>query len=90
MQKRVIKQAQHTEDFQKEKLHSSIHASCLSACEFVGAAEVTAEKVCQHVENWLEPKSEVTSADLRRVAGMALHQYSPAAAQIYVNIKNVN
>lgn len=90
MKKRVVKRAKHTEEFQKEKLRSSIHASCLSVCDFAGAADQTAEMVCRHVEDWLEPKAEITSSDLRRVAGSALQKYSPAAAHVYVNIHNVN
>lgn len=90
MQKRVVKRTKHTEHFQKEKLHKSIQASCLSARDFIGAAELTAQKVCHHVEEWLELKHEVTSADLRRVAAIALYKYSPSAAYIYVTIHDVN
>jgi transcriptional regulator NrdR family protein len=90
MQKRIVKRTKHTEEYQKQKLRSSIHASCLSAREFAGAAEVTAEKVCQHVEDWLDQKHEVTSDDLRRVAASALYQYNPSAAYIYVTVSDVN
>lgn len=90
MQKRVIKRTKHTENYQPEKLKKSIHASCLSALEFVGAAEVTAENVCKHVDSWLEMKDEVTSSDLRRVAANALYKYNPSAAYIYATVQDVN
>lgn len=90
MQKRIIKQKKHTEHYQRDKLHNSIHASCLSVRDFVGAAELTAKHVCDGVEEWLEKKHEVTSADVRRVAGTILYQYSPSAAYIYVTIHDVN
>lgn len=81
--KRVVKKRRHTEHYQREKLEQSITASCLSVRDFIGAAELTAEKVCDHVEQWLEEKHEVTSRDIRRVAGDALHTYSPHAAYVY-------
>lgn len=90
MHKRIIKQKKHTEHYQRDKLHSSIHASCLSVRDFVGAAELTAKNVCDGVEEWLEQKHEVTSADIRRVAGTILYKYSPSAAYIYVTIQDVN
>lgn len=89
-QKRIVKRRRHTEQYQREKLQKSIHASCLSVCDFVGAAELTAEKVCDHVESWLGEKPEVTSGDLRRIAGGALRSYSPHAAYVYETIQEVS
>ena len=89
MNKRIIKKAKQTEHYQRDKLHSSIKASCMSSLEFVGASELNAELVCNHVEKWLENKEEVTSADIRRVAGSGLFKYNPSAAYVYVNIDEV-
>lgn len=90
MQKRIIKRKKHTEHYQREKLHSSIHASCLSVRDFAGAAELTAAHVCSAVEEWLEQKHEVTSADIRRIAGRMLYKYNPSAAYVYLTIHDVN
>lgn len=85
-QKRVVKRYRHTEHYQREKLQKSIAASCLSVRDFVGAAELYAEHVCNHVEAWLEEKHEVTSRDIRRVASDALRTYSPHAAYVYATV----
>lgn len=89
MKKRIVKKQQHTEQYQREKLQKSIHASCLSVRDFVGAAELTAEKVCDHVESWLDEKYEVTSRDIRQVAANALKMYSPHAAYVYETVWSV-
>lgn len=87
---RIIKRQNHTEPYQREKLHGSIHAVCLSVRDFVGAAELTAERVCDHVEQWLHDKSEITSADVRRVAANALERYNPSAAILYETHLNIS
>lgn len=73
----------HSEMFDPLKLHQSIVAACLAVREFEGAADVTAERVCKAVLDWLMTKDEVTSADLRRVAAKHLAIYHPEAAYIY-------
>lgn len=90
MSYRVVKRKLHTEPYQRQKLHRSIQASCLSVRDFVGAAEITAERVCSHVEAWLKDKSEITSSDIRRVASQSLHYYSPYAAQLYSTHTDIN
>jgi transcriptional regulator NrdR family protein len=85
-QKRIVKRRRHTEQYQRQKLEKSIHASCLSVRDFVGAAELTATMVCDHVESWLAEKNEVTSVDIRRIAGNALRTYSPDAAYVYETV----
>lgn len=72
-----------SEAFQLEKLHASILAACLSVRSPEGLAETTAHSVCQHVFQWCEPKSEVTSRDLRRKASEALQVLHPEAAYLY-------
>lgn len=90
MSERVIKRKKHTEHYQREKLEKSIHAACLSVREFTGSAELTARHVCNHVETWLEDKLEVTSHDLRLIAGRYLQQYNPSAALVYVTHMEIN
>lgn len=72
-----------TESFQRNKLHASIRAACLSVRTPEGEAEMTASNVCDAVIVWLETKPEVTSADVRRKATETLESYHPEAAYLY-------
>lgn len=72
-----------TENFQRDKLHSSIVAACLSVQAPVRQAEAIATAVCDHVIEWLETRPEVTSDDLRRAAVRRLHVHHPDAAYFY-------
>lgn len=80
----VVKRNSHnSEVFDPVKLHRSILAACMTVRAFEGEAHATAEHVCKDVIDWLEQKTEVTSADIRRVAGRCLHIYHPDAAYMY-------
>lgn len=72
-----------SEHFQREKLHASIRAACLSVRSPEGVAETTASNVCDAVIIWLETKPEVTSGDLRRKATETLESFHPEAAYLY-------
>ena len=72
-----------SESFQREKLHASVQAACLSVRSPEGEAEMTANKVCDAVILWLDTKPEVTSADLRRKASETLERHHPEAAYLY-------
>ena len=72
-----------TETFDRTKLHYRIKAACLSERSHDGAADSTAEKVCDAVIVWLEERPEVTSHDIRRIASRHLTRYNPGAAYIY-------
>lgn len=72
-----------SEQFQRDKLHASILAACLSVRSPEGVAEMTARNVCDAVVVWLETKPEVTSADLRRIASKTLDIHHPEAAYLY-------
>jgi transcriptional regulator NrdR family protein len=73
----------HTEQFQRDKLHASIRAACLSVRSPEGVAESTASRVCDAVIIWLDTKPEVTSHDLRRKATESLESFHPEAAYLY-------
>lgn len=73
----------HNETYDERKLYASIYASCLSVRTPVGAAELTAERVCHDLLAWLDHKTEVTSADIRRQASEHLHAYHQDAAYFY-------
>lgn len=72
-----------TERFDRNKLHTSIRAACLSVRSPEGEAETTASGVCDMVIIWLETKPEVTSHDLRRKATETLESFHPEAAYLY-------
>jgi transcriptional regulator NrdR family protein len=72
-----------TESFDRNKLHASIRAACLSVRSPEGEAEMIADKVCDVIDAWLGTKSEVTSNDLRRKATEALTSFHPEAAYLY-------
>ncbi len=72
-----------SERFNREKLHASIVASCLSARAPEGHAEFTARRVCDDVIIWLEQRPEVTSYDIRIVTARHLKKYHPEAAYLY-------
>lgn len=73
--------------FDPLKLHNSIVAACLSVRSHEGEAHTTAERVCRSVIDWLAPKDEVTSSDIRRVASRHLSTYHPEAAYMYQNME---
>lgn len=80
----VIKRTtKHSEVFDPVKLHASIVAACLAVRAFEGEAHATAERVCRSVIDWLNTKTEVTTADIRRVAARHLHIYHEEAAYMY-------
>ena len=72
-----------TESYQRDKLHASVLAACLSVRSPEGEAEIITQKVCDAVEKWLSEKPEVTSGDLRRKAGETLEIHHPEAAFLY-------
>lgn len=81
-QKRVVSRS-HTSIYEPETLAKSIHKVCMKTFGFAGEAELTAIRVSQEVEAWLEDKEEVTVADIKRRAAAALHKYNPRAAFEY-------
>ena len=72
-----------SEVFQSDKLHSSISSACLSVRSQDGLADDVAKRVCDAVGMWCQEKPEVTSNDIRRVAGKHLEKYHPEAAYLY-------
>ncbi len=72
-----------TERFDKDKLHASIQAACLSVRSPHGMAQSAADSVCQTVIVWCSKKPEITSDDLRRVAADHLQIIHPEAAYLY-------
>jgi transcriptional regulator NrdR family protein len=75
--------ARPSESFNRDKLHASIRAACLSVRSPEGEAEMIAKNVCDSMTRWLDTKPEVTSHDLRRKATAALHSLHPEAAYLY-------
>jgi|SRR5690606_10087359 len=72
-----------SEDFQTAKLRSSLIAACLSVKTPRGQAETIADQVIDAVTTWLQKKPEVTSRDIRHIAGKHLETHHPEAAYMY-------
>ncbi len=72
-----------TEHFEREKMHKSIVAACLSCGVPTGHAESIARRITDEVVDWLRDKPEVTSEDLRRTATHYLKTHHPDAAYLY-------
>lgn len=81
--KHIVKRNNRSETYDERKLYASIYASCLSVREPENAAELIAEKVCGDVGEWLQHKSEVSSADIRKEASTFLETLNPNAAFLY-------
>lgn len=71
------------EAFDRDKLHASVYAACLSVQSPEGHARQTAEHVCAVVVAWCSNKQVITSADVRRQAAKALTAHHPDAAYLY-------
>ncbi|MFZ1301697.1 MAG: ATP cone domain-containing protein [Candidatus Microsaccharimonas sp.] len=71
------------EEFDREKLHKSIVAACLSCGVPTGHAESIARHITDEVVDWLSDKPEVTSEDLRITATHYLKTHHPDAAYLY-------
>lgn len=72
-----------SEEFDPEKLHRSIVASCLSLRTPDGQAEEIARHVCLEVIRWCGNRPEITSADIRRVGAKVFAKHHPEAAYLY-------
>lgn len=85
----VLDQHGASRPFDPLQLHSSIVSVCLSVRAREGEAHTTAERVCRKVIDWLAPKTEVTSHDIRRVASQHLATYHPEAAYMYQQMEMI-
>ncbi len=65
------------------KLVLSIRHACHSVGIGDGAARDTAAQVEQAVAKWISNKTEVTSNDIRHVAGTKLQTLAPEAGYLY-------
>lgn len=72
-----------SEAFDPIRLHGSILRASMAVRAFEGEAHDIAERVCTHVIDWLEHKTEVSTEDIRRVASKHLSVYHPDVAYMY-------
>ena len=81
----VIKQRgrRPSEPLSRDKLYQSVKRACLQVRAPEGVAEQVAEQACRDVEHWCQSRPEITSDDIRRVAGRTLKQHHPEAAYLY-------
>jgi len=85
----VIDRTGQPEKYNVTKLQASIRAACLSVRTPIGEADLTAERVCREIADWLETKAEITANDLRRKAALPLQIYNPEAAYVYAELNNL-
>jgi transcriptional regulator NrdR family protein len=84
MKTHIVKRTpNYTEPYDERKLYASVYAACLSVRTPVGEAELTAARVCAEMQPWVNTKTEVTSADIRRKTTTCLQVYNPDAAYMY-------
>ena len=81
----IVKRAGHSEPYDLRKLYASIYSACLSVRETPPTAELIAERVVKEFDKWLEHKHEVTSNDIRRVAGKYLTAINSDAGYMYLH-----
>jgi hypothetical protein len=80
----VVKHHTHdSESFDVVRLHGSVLRACMAVRAFEGESHDIAERVCKHVIDWLENKTEVSSEDIRRICSSKLAIYHPEAAYMY-------
>lgn len=85
----VHKQSGQIEEFNLDKLRTSIIKSCQATGDQPKTAEQFAEQVCSQVEDWLIDKTAITSNDLASQVGGFLTKYNPEASQYYQNFKKI-
>lgn len=78
-----------SEKFDILTLHNSIVEACRMVRAYEGEAHTTARQVCERVIEWLKDKTEVTSHDIRRIAGKYLNTYHPDAAYMYDHYEEI-
>lgn len=83
----INRHTKESELFDPVKLHESLFSACMTVSSYEGEAHSTAERVCKSVIDWLAPKTEVTSSDIRRVAAHHLSTYQPEAAYMYQTLE---
>lgn len=80
----VVRRATHeSERFDPVRLHGSVFRACMAVRTLEGESHDTAEMVCKQMIDWLDDKTEVSSADIRRKTSQFLSAYQPDAAYLY-------
>ncbi len=85
----IYKSSNQRQNFDLEKLTTSIEKSCLAVGDKPEQAKLFAKQVAGQIESWLADKSEVTAADLRRQVELNLAKFNPQASQFYQNFKQL-
>ena len=77
------------ETFDRDKLHASLYATCLSVRSLDGLATDTAQRVTDLVIMWAQDKPEVTTRDIRHQAARLMEPVHPDAAYFYKHHKQI-
>ena len=78
-----------SEEFNPEKLHNSIYATCLGVRTPEGQAEDIAKRVTVGVMKWCETHPEITSSDIRLQVLKNLRPLHEDASDLYEQIKAI-
>jgi len=79
----VVKRAGYSEPYVEAKLYDSLERACLSVRALEGEAALLADRVSSAVTEWIHDKVEVTSRDVREIAGSHLRELHTEAAYAY-------
>lgn len=90
MKKHIVKRRGHTEEFDERKLYASVYNALIVVRVEDAEAELVADKVTQHVKQWLDKKDEVTSRDILIRAAKDLEGYNDDAAYLYLHHRSVS
>lgn len=88
--KHVVKRRGHTESYDQRKVYASVYSALLAVRIQEREAELVAAQVCEHINNWIAPKHEVTSGDISRQATKHLHGFNPDAAFLYLHHRSIS
>lgn len=87
--KHIIKDYGGVELYDPSKLQSSIKRTLISCQVERKMAEEQSKKITDDFSNWLKPKSEITSLDIRSKVANMLIEYNKNAAILYKNHKEL-
>lgn len=87
--KHIIKESGGVEPYEPSKLLRSIKRTLISCQVERKKAEEQSKKITDDFSNWLKPKSEITSLDIRSKVTSMLIKYNKNAVILYKNHKEL-
>lgn len=81
----VVKRNKMIENYNAEKLYTSIYRSCLAVHTNDADAKKYAQQVAAGLEKWAKKHREFSTNDLRKVASELLYDFEPHASYLYAH-----